>query len=40
MKGGGQILWNAVALFEMSATPGKMRKRHVKDDLENHSKEQ
>ena len=40
MKGGGQILWNAVVLFEMSTTSWKMGKRHMKDDLERQSKGQ
>ena len=40
MKGGGQTLWNAIALCEMSKTSWQMGKRHTKDDLENHSKGQ
>ena len=39
MKGGGQTLWNAIAICEMSKTSWQMRKRHTKDDLENHSED-
>ena len=40
MKGGGPILWNAIAIREMSKTSWHMGKRDTKDDLENHSKGQ
>ena len=40
MKGGGPILWNAVALCETSKTSWEMRKHRAKDELENHSKGQ
>ena len=34
MKGGGPIVWNAMAIFEMSKTSWQMGKRHMNDDLE------
>ena len=40
MKRGGQTLWNAIAICEMTKTSWQMEKRHTKDDLENHSKGQ
>ena len=40
MKGGGLILWNAIAICEMSKTSWQMGKRQMKDDPENHSKDQ
>ena len=38
MKSGGRILWNAFAICEMSKISWQTGKRHMKDDLENHSK--
>ena len=38
MKGGGPILWNDIAICEMSKISWQTRKRRAKDDLENHSK--
>ena len=38
MKGGGQTLWNALAICGVSKTSWQMGKRHTRDDLENHSK--
>ena len=35
-----QTPWNAIAICEMSKTSWQMRKRHTKDDLENHSEGQ
>ena len=40
MKGGGLILWNAVAICEMSKTSKQTGKLRMEDDLENHSKGQ
>ena len=40
MKVGGQILWNADAICEMSKTSWQIGKLSMKDDLENHSKGQ
>ena len=40
MKGGGQTLWNAIATCEKSKTSWQMGKLLVKEDLENHSKDQ
>ena len=40
MRSGGQILWNAVAICEMSKTSWQTGKLLVKEDLENHSKDQ
>ena len=40
MKDGGQILWNATAVCEMSKTSWQTGKRRSKDDLENHSEGQ
>ena len=40
MKNGGLILWNAVAICEMSKTSWQMRKLPMKDDSQNHSKDQ
>ena len=38
MKNGGLILWNAIAICEMSKTSWQKGKLLMKDDLENHSK--
>ena len=40
MKNGWLILWNAVAIHEMSKTSWHMGKLHMKEDSENHSKDQ
>ena len=40
MNNGGLILWNAVAICEMSKTSWQMGKLRTNDDLENHSKGQ
>ena len=40
MKGGGQILWSATTICEMSKTSWVMGKYHMKDDLENHLKDE
>ena len=40
MKDGGQILWNATAICEMSKTSWKMEKLLMKGDSVNHSKVQ
>ena len=40
MKSGGLIKWNAVAICEISKASCQMGKLLVKDDLENHSKDQ
>ena len=40
MKGGCQILRNAIAICEMSKTSWQMGKLSMRDDLENHSKGQ
>ena len=40
MKNGGLILWNAVAICEMSKTSWQMGKLFVKGDSENHFKDQ
>ena len=40
IKGGGQILWNAMAFCEMSKSSWQMGKLRMKEDLENHSKAQ
>ena len=40
MKGGGPILWKAIAICEMSETSWVMGRDHMKKDLENHSKGQ
>ena len=40
MNDGGLILWNAIAICEMSKTSWQMDKDLMKDDSENHSKDQ
>ena len=40
MKGGGLTQWNAIAIWDMSMTSWQMGKLRMKDDLENHSKDQ
>ena len=40
MKGGGLILWNAIAIYEMTKSSWQTGKRSTKDDLENHLKGQ
>ena len=40
MKGVGQSQRNAIAICEMSKTSGHYGKRHTKEDLENHSRDQ
>ena len=40
MKGGVQILWNAIAICDMSTNSWQTGKHRTKDDLENHSKGQ
>ena len=40
MKGGGQILWNAIVICEMSKTSWQRRTHRTKDDLVNHTKDQ
>ena len=40
MEDGDPILWNAVAICEMSKTSWQMGKLRMKDELENHSKDQ
>ena len=40
MKDGGLILWNAVAICEMSKTSWQTGKLRVKGDLENYAKDQ
>ena len=40
MKNGGLIQWNAVAICEMSKTSWQKGKLRMKDDLENHNKDQ
>ena len=39
MRNGGLILWNAVAICEISKTFQQMGKLRMKEDLENHSKD-
>ena len=39
MRCGGQILWNANAICEMSKTSWQTGELHMKEDLENHSKD-
>ena len=39
MKSGGQILWNAIATFEMSKTSWPTWKLRMNEDLGNHSKD-
>ena len=38
MKSGGQILWNAIAICEMSKTSWQTGKLLMNENLENHSK--
>ena len=40
MRSGGQILWNAIAICEMSKTYWQTGRLLVKEDLGNHSKDQ
>ena len=40
MKSGGQILWNAILICDMSKTSWQMGKHRTKIDLENHLKGQ
>ena len=40
MKSGGLILWNAIAISEMSKTSWQTEKLLMKDGLENHSEDQ
>ena len=40
MESGGQILWNAIVICEMSKTLWQMGKHRTKDDVENHSQGQ
>ena len=38
MKGGGPILWKAIAICEMSKTSWEMRQHRMKDNLKNRLK--
>ena len=40
MKNGLLILWNAIAIFELSKTFWQMGKLPMEDDSENHLKDQ
>ena len=40
MKGGGLTLWNATTICGTSKTSWPTGRRHMKDELENHSKDQ
>ena len=39
MKNGGLVLWSAIAICEMFKTSWHGEKHHMRDDLENHSKD-